>query len=507
MPDSFKEVRHRILWTVLSLLILPVCLQPPSIMAQTTLNPSMPCNAIGNYGTNAEQTAIDTAVETGTQAQFAAAVEAAENTRGTMVGCPGSTYTYDTTRTPTAPSFATVLANWNTQHVPNITSYSTACPDIGRNGSGYALATYYTALAGYPSNQTQLINIANMQLATQYSSSTVGGNPLNAGSFGYINTSPSNACYLTVNGGSQALGANVSNYCSTVPANCITYTSGLFAGDTFLFNDIGDPDLVPDGSMGFDHGWAGVMLLEATLQQNRSLYPQFQTALTLAGQWSINEPPVRDTNYTAKSVWLLAELYDETGNQQYYTALMYKLNHDMLVDILMPDPNNPANVYGMTPAMPFSSLTTVAQLPGRVWDGHNSLPSYMPMNAWALVEAYVALRDQGNTTDAATIRPYAIAILNNIAYEINVLGVPNLGKTQLPVALLLGQWKIADYEKVPGGSGNTNWLNAAWKLWNSGAATTFGTGTPSAALYVLYLSGTKYISLNQRYKSLFCTGK
>ena len=208
---------------------------------------------------------------------------------------------------------------------------------------------------------------------------------------------------------------------------------------------------------------------------------------------------MRDVNYTAKLVWLLAELYDRTGNTAYSTSMLNKLSRGLLVNELMPDPASSANVYGMSPATPFAALTQVAQTPGRMYDGHNALPDYSAINTWALVEAYVALRDQGDTSNAALVRPYAIAAMNNLAYEVNTFGVPSLGKSQGPMALLLGLWKISAYESFQGGgSGATNWESAAWRYWNNGAASNFGPETLNAALYLVYLSGKPYLPLKNR---------
>lgn len=105
--------------------------------------------------------------------------------------------------------------------------------------------------------------------------------------------------------GSVTLGSNINAFCTGLPNSCVTYTAGLFKGLNFQVQDLGDLLLVPDGSMGFDHGFDGVALMEATIQQANSPYAD---NLALAGQWAINEPAVHDVNYTAKLVWLLAEL-------------------------------------------------------------------------------------------------------------------------------------------------------------------------------------------------------
>ena len=422
--------------------------------------------------------------------------------RGNTVGCPGTAYTYQSAAA-TTPTYAQALTNWTGTHIPGILTYSTACPDLGRTGAAYALAGYYANLSGYaPSATTQQqltteLNAIDAMLAgEQFTASNASGTLNDPGSFGYLNTSSANSCFFTTPAGSVTLGSNINSFCTGLPNSCTTYTAGPFKGQSFQVQDLGDLSLVPDGSMGFDHGFSGVALMEATIQQSNSPYP---ANLALAGQWAINEPAVRDVNYTAKLVWLLAELYDRTGNTIYSAAMMNKLNRGLLVNALMPDPANPANVYGMTPVMPFAALTAVAQTPGRMFDGHNALPDYSAINTWALVEAYVALRDQGDTTNAALVRPYSIAAMNNLAYEINTFGVPSLGKSQGPMALLLGLWKVSAFEGFQGGgSGATNWESAAWRYWNNGASATFGPETLNAALYLVYLSGKPYVPLKNR---------
>ncbi len=468
--------------------------------------PTAPCVAASNYGTPAEQAALDQDAElpisSANQATYVAAVQAGMNSRGNTAGCPGTAYTYEAAAA-SAPTYAQALNNWTGTHVPGILAYSTACPDLGRTGAAYALAGYYANLSGYTlptSTQQQLTTklsaIDDMLAGEQFASGTVSGTILNPGSFGYLNASSSNSCFFTTLAGSVTLGSNINAFCTGLPNSCVTYMAGPFKGLNFEVQDLGDLSLVPDGSMGFDHGFDGVALMEATIQQANSPY---ENNLALAGQWAISEPAVRDVNYTSKLVWLLAELYDRTGTTAYSTAMMNKLNRGLLVNALMPDPANPANVYGMSPAMPFAALAAVAQTPGRMFDGHNALPDYSAINTWSLVEAYVALRDQGDTANAAMVRPYALAAMNNLAYEINSFGVPSLGKSQIPMALLLGLWKVSAYEGFQGGgSGPTNWESAAWRCWNNGTASSFGPETLNAALYLVYLSGKPYVPLKSR---------
>ena len=82
-------------------------------------------------------------------------------------------------------------------------------------------------------------------------------------------------------------------------------------------------------------------------------------------------------------------MYNWTGDITYLDELNYKLDKNLLPSVLT-DFDNDGMVDGTNPAIAFQDLTTIAEVPGRNWDGHNSLPWYSAMNAWALTDAYVA---------------------------------------------------------------------------------------------------------------------
>lgn len=254
---------------------------------------------------------------------------------------------------------------------------------------------------------------------------------------------------------------NPSALCETKPTMCVEYKGGMWAGRRFVMADYDVPDFL-DGGGAYDHGIAGVMMIEAALQQNDpKLKQRYKDAALLAGEWAIAEPPVRNHNYTAKLVWLLAELYEWTGEAKYRTAMLDKLNRNLLPGVLM-DADNDGQVDGMS-NQSFAVLATIAQRPGRYWDGHNARPVYQAMNAFALIEAYVALRERGDKTEAARVKPYAFATLDNLAAEINQFGVPSSGYTMVPYALLLGLYKIAAAEKQP----QPAWAKAFAAYWNA----------------------------------------
>ena len=253
-----------------------------------------------------------------------------------------------------------------------------------------------------------------------------------------------------------------------------------------------------DGGAAYDHAVASVMMIEASLQLNDPTSKKlFRESALLAGDWAIAEPPVRNHNYTAKLIWLLAELYGLTGQAKYKNAMLDKLNRNLKPGVLM-DFNNDGKVDGMK-NQSFLELTPAAQKPGRIWDGHNARPTYHAMNSWALVEAYVALRDRGDKKEAAKVKPYMLAMLDNISWETNNLGVPNSGRTQTPYALLLALWKVAAVEKTP----QPEWEKALRAYWNTGVmrmtdANNNSEGSLNTGLFLLYKSGVKYIPLSKR---------
>ena len=208
----------------------------------------------------------------------------------------------------------------------------------------------------------------------------------------------------------------------------------------------------------------------------------------LAADWGLEQPLVTNHNYTAKVVWILAELYLRTGEKRYRDGLVDRLERNLLPGVLM-DRDGDGVVDGTLQA--FDQLTTVAQRPGRMWDGHNALPWYHSMNAWAVLEAYVALRDRGDSELAARVKPYAVAMIDNLAVEITELGtppVPGTGWTDGPFSILLGLWKLADYEDEP----RPTWRRAASALWNSGAFEKRGSHGVHVPLYLMLATETRY---------------
>jgi hypothetical protein len=449
-----------------------------------------PCG--DDYGSSSDETNIVMQMRYGSISDAISAINQAKNTRGTALGCPQIALNYATPNI-VAPSLLDIENIWNTVHAPNISAFNVNCPRIGRYENNSALGAYYAMQAGYFNDTNKLAEIADMMYDQQYANwNGITPIPRNEGVFAYVNTLSSDPCYP---GG--VVGSSVSAVCASLPIYCITYNSGQFTGSSFLTSAQDDANSWFDGGLSYDHGWIGVQMIESAIMQNdQSLKQKYRNSVELAGQYAKSEYCVKNHNYTAKLIWLLAELYAWTGDTIYKNELNYKLNKNLIPAILW-DGDNDGIVDGTSPEIPFSSLTDIAQTPGRMWDGHNSLPWYHAMNSWALIEAYVAFRDQGDSVRAAELKPYAIAMLDNLSNEILAQGVvtPNvLGIRDITYALLIGIWKVAQYEN----ENHSNWEQAIWAMWNTGYFNSYSTHTVCVGLYLLVRSETPYTPLNMR---------
>jgi hypothetical protein len=467
----------------LHLLLLGICL-----VGYT--QPTPPCGL--DYGSGSDESNISLQMRYGTIADAVNAINQGKNSRGTALGCPQIAYSYaiaDTTE-PTLP----VIANlWNNVHAPAISSFSVTCPRIGRYESNAALGAYYAMLAGYYNDSSKLAEIADMMYNQQYAEwNATNPNPRNEGVYAYLNVSSSDPCYP---GG--VVGSSVNAACTALPAYCITYDGGLFVGESFLTSGQDDANNWFDGGLAYDHGWVGAQMIASAIQQNDPLLKaKYRNSVELAAQYCISEHPVKNHNYTAKLIWLLAQMYDWTGDTTYANELNYKLNKNLIPGILW-DATNDGFVDGTNPSISFSSLSSVAQEPGRMWDGHNSLPWYHAMNAWALTEAYVAFRDRGDVQRANELKPYVVAMMDNLANEIINEGVvtpDQLGVRDISYALLTAIWKLSQFEN----EAHPNWQQAAWAMWNTGYFNSYSTHSVCVGLYLLVKSNTAYIPLHLR---------
>ncbi len=307
------------------------------------------------------------------------------------------------------------------------------------------------------------------------------------------------------------MASQINTWCSAKPSVCPGYDSGMWIGEQFLVEDFSTNPPEYGGAAAYDHGWDAAMMVEAWIQETDPVRKAtYEASARLAADWSEVEPSVRNHNYTAKNIWVLAQLYAITGESRYKTELENKLDRNLKPGVLM-DANSDGFVDGMS-NQPFSGLTLSAQTPGRMWDGHNANPWYHSMNAWAAVEAYVAFRDRGDTARAADIRPYMIAMLDNLAVELVTQGPPATSGEHMwpiPYALRTALWKVADYEI----ESHPLWEDAVATLYNWGLFNSIdtsvnnlsGRGTAALGLYLVYLSGTTYEPLDQRLNSASST--
>lgn len=449
-----------------------------------------PCGL--DYGTATDESNIIQQMRYGSINDAINAIQSGMNSRGSSLGCPQLSYNY-TPAITVEPLLSDIVNIWNTAHSPTISAYNVGCPRIGRYESNSALGAYYAMLAGYFSDASKLAEISNMMYDQQYASWNINSpDTRNEGVYGFINVPNIDPCYP---GG--VVGTSVDAVCSALPVYCQNYTSGQFAGEKFLISGQDDTNNWFDGGLAYDHGWVGVQMIESAIQQNDPvLKEKYRNSVELAAQYCISEYSVKNHNYTAKLIWLLSQMYAWTGDMTYSNELNYKLEKNLIPGILW-DETNDGIVDGTSPPINFSSLTTIAQLPGRMWDGHNSLPWYHAMNTWALTEAYIAFRDQGDLVRANELKPYVIAMVDNLANEIINQGVvtpDQLGVRDITYSLLTAIWKLSQYEN----ESHPNWESAAWAMWNSGYFNNYSTHSVCVGLYLLVKSDTPFIPLHLR---------
>jgi hypothetical protein len=457
---------------------------------EITISQIPPCG--DSYGTNSDETNIITQMRYGTITDAISAIDLAKNTRGTALGCPEVSVNY-TTPNFTEPTLNEIENVWNNAHAPTISSYNVDCPRIGRYENNAALGAYYAMQAGYYNDTSKLAEIADMMYDQQYAEWNIASpDNRNKGVYGYIHVPDTNPCYP---GG--VVGTSVTSLCTALPNYCVNYTNGQFSGESFAISGQDDANNWYDGGLAYDHGWVGVQMIESSIMQNDPILKQkYRNSVELAGSYAISEHCVKNHNYSAKLTWLLAELYAWTGESNYKDALNYKLNKNLIPGILL-DTNSDGFVDGTSPNIAFNTLTSSAQLPGRMWDGHNSISWYHAMNTWALTEAYVAFRDQGDVLRANEIKPYMISMLDNLSNEIINEGVitPNaLGIRDITYAILTGLWKVSQYESEV----HSNWEQAAWALWNSGYFNNYNTHSVCVGLYLVVKNSTPFIPLKLR---------
>jgi len=448
------------------------------------------------YGSSSQAALIEQRMQGSTADLVQAAIRDAQATRGLELGCAETTYIYGGGN-PGAPDTADILAAWSIHAASATQAIDTydRCPALGRAAGAYALGGWTARGGGLGFDEAPLLAIAHNLRATQFlAERTPGALASWPGLFAYAEVlgDSTNACYVP-----GVVGQSVASVCGLAPRLCVDYASGRFSGMRFGIGDYAAELGIRDGGAAFDQGWAGVMMVEAAIgASNATDREAFRRAALAAGEWALAEPPVRNHNYTAKLVWLLATFYDWTGDPRYRDGLIDKLERNLLPGVLM-DQDGDGLVDGVP--LRFADLTApAARTPGRMWDAHNALPWYQAMNTWAIIEAYVALRDRGDTALSTRLRPYALAMLDNLAAELAPAGglsPTGPGITQVAYAFAVGLWKVADHENLQ----RPAWEQVLWSIWNAGLATAPGDNkTATAAIIALRASDRRYRSYATR---------
>lgn len=469
-------------------------LRPMGVMAfVSTACGQTPICAELRYGTPSQAAAIEQALYKGSVAESVAAIRAAQATRGTDLGCAEVAYPV-TSASASEPSLATIRSAWGEQLVAAEQSLDTydRCPAIGRGAGAYGLGGWSARSGGLSFPEAPLRAIADNFLATQYSGDKTPGEQRTwAGLYGYATRLgiPGDVCFER-----GVVGEALGEACERVPSICTSYQRGRFANEQFAVGDFDAAAGLRDGGAGFDQGWAGVMMIEAALgSTDRQAAARYRQSALAAADWAIAEPAVRNHNYTAKLIWLLAAAYDWSGESRYRDALVDKLERSLLPGILMDQDND--GVIDHVPGVRFADLRApAARIPGRLWDAHNALPQYQAMNAVALIEAYSAFRARGDQALRERIRPYVLAVLDNQAAEFQAQG-GTVGSTQAFYAFALAVWKISDVEQLA----RPQWQQALWQLWNSGLGNSPGNSkTAAAAIVTLRAEGRPWRSYRSR---------
>jgi len=445
------------------------------------------------YGTAEQALQIEQAMAEGTVEQAVAAIRVAQHSRGQELGCPESERLLTSTLPLVMPEYAEIVEAWALHRSVFEQRFNTQCPPLGRRDGSLLLGGLLGAYVNLGFDQKRLSDGLSAFESTQFRPVDDRTAPIWAGMFGYAKRYGQRDDPCFVNG---VVSESINQLCELAPQLCVSFDHGRWAGQSFGIGDIVTDLGFYDGGGAYDHGWAGVMMIEAAKQQvHPKLYQRYRRSALLAADWAVQDPSVRNHNYTAKLIWLLAVAYDWSGQEKYREALVDKLRRNLLPAVLM-DQNNDGRVDGV-PQVSFSDLVDIAQTPGRMWDAHNSIAWYQAMNSWAMLEAYISFRDRGQHQFAAMLRPYAIAMLDNLANEIITTDIDlssGPGSTQPAFAIVSGLWKLADVE----GLDRLAWERAAGAYWQTGFARFPGERrTALLSLYLLRVAGVEYLRTRQ----------
>jgi hypothetical protein len=446
------------------------------------------------YGTEAQARAIELALLSGSIDDAQAAIRAAQRTRGSELGCAETDYA-PIAVSSTAPSIEAIRTVWATHAASaaqGLTLYN-RCPAFGRGAGTYALGGWVARGAGLGFDVATLDALTDNFVATQYlPSRTPGTQRTWTGLYAYAERfgASANECFVP-----GVLGEGVATACQRAPEFCVSYASGRFRNERFVVADFDPRDGLRDGGAAFDHGWAGLMMIEAALgTATRATAQRYRSSALAAADWAVAEPAVRNHNYTARLISLLAVAYEWTGESRYREALIDKLERSLLPGQLMDDDAN-GEVDGVA-GVRFADLrASIARVPGRYWDAHNALPWYQAINATALIDAESALRVRGDGELASRVRRHAEAALDNLAAEFATTAGNTFSAGQIAYAFARGLHKLTD----PLGVSKPAWEVTLWRFWNAQILAQPGElRTATVALIAARAEGRLYLPYRQR---------
>ena len=328
------------------------------------------------------------------------------------------------------------------------------CPEPAVGVPASLLGVLYAAGNRLPGiDSSQIKAIAAMLMAQQFSK---GGGEADVarGAFGLVYLPQNEQCAHT--GATQRTTATL---CRDFPHACPTYTEGYFRGSRFAVADQLVAEGFWEGSIAQQQGWAVECMIQAFLHTGDS---SFYHSAILGGKWCLAQHPHVNQYITAKLVWALAALYDFTGNEQWKGRMQYLIGSFLLPGVLT-DWNSDGLVDGTE--IRFDSMAVNAQIPGRLFDPVNASSWNTAICCWALGEAYASLRNRGNVEEAKNLKPYVLAMMDNLCEELIVFGTPPAGPgfRDLAFCIFQNSWLIEKGEKQY----FVKWQKAANIVWNA----------------------------------------
>jgi len=396
--------------------------------------------------------------------------------RGYHAGKAYSDPNYSTPDTTPVPP-AEVAKIWNLA-MDHLVSWQMNCPELPTETPASMLGVFYAAQnRRFAVDRIILRDIATMLKSQQFTETTASVLPgYQAGALGYVfRKEGEEDCAL-----SGAVQRVVTKNCQTYPEACPAFKSGNFAGYRFLVADQFPGVQVWDSPLSYHMYWAVEEMIHSFIGLQDSTY---LVAARLAGDWMLKEKPVVNLSLTAKNVAGLSALYDLTGEPKYRDHA-WKLISQCIIPAILMDQDSNRIVDGTN--ISFDSLVNYSSLPGRIWDASNASSWSCSINGMALVNAYAALRDRGDSIKAAILKPYAEAVISNLADELVQHGTPPSGSgfRDLSFSLLDALWKIDKAEKKR----HILWERAASVLWNSGVLRAGGENTVVLGQFLRYFN-------------------